>query len=316
MENLAIESSGGAQERPIETVGLIGLGAVGALYAQRLHATGAQLLVIADEKRAARYRREGVLLNGEAIPFRYATPAQARPVDLLIFATKIGGLGEAMETAARFVGPDTLLMCLTNGVTSEGLLAQRFGGQNVLYSIAQGMDAVKEGNTVVYTRPGTIVLGEREPGPVCARVHRVADYLTAHGIDVMRVEDVVRRQWSKLMFNVGINQAVMVFEGTYESVQREGRPREVMIGAMREAQRLAALEGYPVSDEEFDAWLSLTDSLSPSGAPSMRQDGAAHRKSEVELFSGTMLRLADKHGVDVPVNRWLYEQITRMEAAY
>ena len=316
MENLTAKANGGATERPIETVGLIGLGAVGALYAQRLLRSGADLLVIADEKRAARYRDEGVLCNGEAVPFPYATPAKARPVDLLIFATKIGGLGEAMETAAGFVGPDTLLMCLTNGVTSEGMLTERFGEKNVLYSIAQGMDAVKEGNAVVYTRPGTIVLGEREPGPISARVHRVADYLTAHDIDVMRAEDVVRRQWSKLMFNVGINQAVMVFEGTYGSVQREGRPREVMIGAMREAQRLAALEGYLISDEEFDAWLTLTDSLSPSGAPSMRQDGAAHRKSEVELFSGTMLRLADKHGVDVPVNRWLYEQVARMEAAY
>ena len=79
---------------------------------------------------------------------------------------------------------------------------------------------------------------------------------------------------------------------------------------------MAALEGHPVSDEEFDAWLALADTFSPLGKPSMRQDGEAHRKSEVELFSGTMLRLAEKHGVSVPVNAWLYEKVKDMESAY
>ena len=45
----------------------------------------------------------------------------------------------------------------------------------------------------------------------------------------------------------------------------------------------------------------------------MRQDGKAHRKSEVELFAGTIRRLAAKHGIAVPVNDWLYSQIQQME---
>ena len=181
---------------------------------------------------------------------------------------------------------------------------------------AQGMDAVKEGNRLTYEHPGLIVLGEREPGTVSARVRAVAAYLTAHGVQVNPVEDMVRRQWGKLMLNVGINQACMVFECNYGGVQQPGRPREVMLGAMREAQKLAKLEGYPISEEEFDGWVALADSLAPGGKPSMRQDGEAHRKSEVELFAGTMVRLGRKHGVEVPANAWLYEKVKEMEAAY
>jgi 2-dehydropantoate 2-reductase len=36
----------------------------------------------------------------------------------------------------------------------------------------------------------------------------------------------------------------------------------------------------------------------------------------VELFAGTIRTLAKKHGISVPVNDWLYEQILAMEAAY
>lgn len=304
------------KSQAVRTVGWIGLGAVGTLYAQRLLSAGAELSVLVDEARAARYRREGVRCNGQEVPFPYATPKEARPLDLVVFSTKEGGLRAAMETAAGFVGPETLLVCLTNGVTSEGTLSARFGARNVLYSVAQGMDAVKTGCETVYEHPGVIVLGEREPGPVSARVRAVADYLTAHGVKTVTVEDMVRRQWSKWVLNVGVNQAVMVYQGTYGTVQRPGEARDTMIAAMREAQKLAALEGYPVSDAEVDDWIRLVDGLSPSGSPSMRQDGEAHRRSEVELFAGTVVRLGEKHGVPVPVNARLYEAVRRMEAAY
>lgn len=300
----------------IKSVGLIGLGAVGALYAERLLATGAQLRVIVDAERKARYEAAGVYVNGRRIDFPYATPDEAAPVDLLLIATKANGLRAAMETAAGFVGPDTRIISLLNGVVSEGIVAERFGAAQVLYSVAQGMDAVMANGRLTYTHPGQIVLGEREPGPVSARVRAVAAYLTAHGVQVTPVEDMVRRQWAKLMLNVGINQACMVFACSYDGVQKPGKPRDTMIGAMREAQMLARLEGYPISDAEFDEWIALADSLAPEGKPSMRQDGEAHRKSEVELFAGTMIALGRRHGVPTPVNDWLYEQVKAIEAGY
>lgn len=166
----------------IQSVGIIGLGALGVLFAQRLAASGTDVRVIADEARAARYRAEGVRCNGEDVTLCYVTPAQAQAVDLLIFATKAGGLQGAMETAAGFVGADTLILSVLNGVSSEQEIAARFGAQNVLYCTAQGMDAVKTGNSLTYAHAGMIVLGEREPGAVTPRVQAVADFLNAHGV--------------------------------------------------------------------------------------------------------------------------------------
>ena len=105
--------------KDIQTVGIVGLGALGVLFGSRLLAGGADVRVIADETRAARYRREGVTANGVPVAFTYVTPQEAQPVDLLIFATKAGGLAGAMETAAPFIGPDTLMLSVLNGITSE-----------------------------------------------------------------------------------------------------------------------------------------------------------------------------------------------------
>ena len=302
--------------KEIKTVGLIGLGALGVMYAERLTDAGANLIVIADEQRAVRYIREGVYSNGKKLKLNYRTPLEAEPVDLLIIATKYGGLFEAMETAAPFVGQDTLMLSVINGVISEEKMAERFGPENVLYAVAQGTDATKVGNQLVYGKHGVIVVGEKEPGVVSERVKMVTDYLDAHGLKGVPVPDMVRRQWGKLMLNVGLNQTVMVFEGDYSTVQVPGKPRDTMIAAMREVQTLSALEGYPLPEEEFAEWIAMVDSLTPTGKPSMRQDGEAHRKSEVELFAGTINRLGEKHGVPTPVNQWLYKTVQEMEAAY
>ena len=56
--------------------------------------------------------------------------------------------------------------------------------------------------------------------------------------------------------------------------------------------------------------------LSPEGLPSMRQDALAKRRSEVELFAGTIVRLGAKHAVPTPVNQRYYDIIKAMEAQY
>ena len=85
---------------------------------------------------------------------------------------------------------------------------------------------------------------------------------------------------------------------------------------VQEVVAVANAEGVALSEADIDGWLSIIDHFPADGEPSMRQDSKQHRKSEVELFAGTIRRLAKKHGIPVPVNDWLYDQVQQMEAAY
>ena len=92
--------------------------------------------------------------------------------------------------------------------------------------------------------------------------------------------------------------------------------RLIICCQVKQAVAVANAEGIPLSEEDVRSWVAIIDSFLPEGEPSMRQDGKAHRKSEVELFSGTIRRLAARHGIAVPVNDWLYEKVQEMESAY
>jgi 2-dehydropantoate 2-reductase len=303
----------------IQTVAIVGLGALGVLFGHQLskELPEGALRIVADRDRIERYEREGVYCNGKRCLFHYVTPEEAgNPADLVLFAVKFRDLNGAIEVARGLVGPDTVILSLLNGVVSEGIIESALGMGKVLPAVAQGMDAVKVGNRLNYTQMGIICFGDWPDGGSPEAVQAVARFFERTGIPYEVSGDMMRHLWGKFMLNVGVNQAVAVFEGDYGTVQREGDARDAMIAAMREAMVLARAEGAPLAEEDLNYWLRLLGTLNPGGKPSMRQDLEAGRFSEVELFAGTALDLGRKHGIDCPINRMLYDRIREIESKF
>jgi 2-dehydropantoate 2-reductase len=89
--------------------------------------------------------------------------------------------------------------------------------------------------------------------------------------------------------------------------------REVMDKTMLEVIAVANAEGVNLSENDLEKWYKVLDSLGGEGKTSMCQDIAAGRKSEVEMLSGKMIELGQKHNVDVTINRVLYNLIRAKE---
>ena len=304
--------------KAIKTVGIIGLGALGALYTNLFtQALGKEhVLVLADSSRIHRYRQDGLYYNGELADFNYTDANDIHePVDLLLFASKFGGLQDSIETCRHLVGPETTLISVLNGISSEQILGDAFSPEQVVWCTAQKMGAKKEGNRVTIFPVGELALGIPE-GLDDTHFRRLIPFLDSISFPYSLPADIQKHSWSKLLCNTGCNQANIVFQCSYATLQSPGKPRDTMIEAMREVVLVANAEGVSLSESDVENWVSVIDSLPPDGESSMRQDGKAHRKSEVELFAGTIRKLAQKHGIHVPVNDWLYEQILEMEAAY
>ena len=133
------------------------------------------------------------------------------------------------------------------------------------------------------------------------------------GVDARKEADILHRMWCKFMLNVGVNQVCMAYACGYGGVQAPGPARDTMIAAMNEARKVGACQGVLVTQKDLREYVAVLDSLNPEAMPSMRQDALAHRPSEVELFAGTVIQLAEFYGMQVPVNRALYQTIKEME---
>lgn len=298
----------------IDRIGIVGLGALGIMYGQHLTEKLGKdrVFFIADRTRTERYRNTEIVCNGKVCDFSYRSPEEAEEADLILFAVKFMGMAEAVKTAEAFAGSSTIFLSVLNGVTSEQMLEEAFGPERVLYCCVQGMDAVKEGNRAVYKNMGYIALGNRD-GSRDEKLKAVTELFERTGLEYRVPEDIRRQMWSKLMLNTGVNQVTAVQKAPYRLVQQDGEARNMMVAAMREVRAVAASQGVELTEADIDSWMELLDGLDPEGRTSMCQDVMAGRRTEVDLFSGTMIRLGREAGIPVPVNAFLYQKLKEME---
>ncbi|WP_105567611.1 ketopantoate reductase family protein [Microbacterium halophytorum] len=299
-------------------IAFIGLGALGAIYSERI-ATGlaesADVFAIADGDRADRLAAEGVTINGAPFRPRIERPdASSGPVELLVIATKASGLSPAIDLARPFAGAGTVILSLINGIHSEPILAEAFPEAEVLLSMTAGSDVERSGSVVSYENFGRIAFGRERNEPADAVVSSTDELLARAGVPHEVPADMERVLWWKFMGNVGINPSSALLDAEYGAYQGADSPaREVMRAAQRELLLVANARGVALTEADMNEWQRTVDGLAPAGRTSMLQDMRAARPTEIDIFSGEVARLGREHGIPTPVNDLLLNGIRARE---
>lgn len=304
-------------KREIRKVSIIGMGALGLLYGSHMvkHLGMDAVDFIMEDNRLEKYKNQTFYCNGEAIKFKLTKDSEARPVDLLIVAVKYTGLEEALISMKRCIGPDTIILSVLNGISSEKVIGAQYGMDRVIYTIAQGMDAMKFDNNLQYTHMGKLHIGIVDEKQV-DKINCVRTFFDKIELPYVVEEDILHRLWSKFMLNVGVNQTCMVYNTNYAGVLTYGEANRTMIAAMREVIAVANAEGIKLSEADLNQYIDIIGKLNPNGTPSMGQDRINRKPSEVELFAGTVIDMANKHKIYVPTNEFLYRQVKEIEGQY
>ena len=307
--------------KQIETAAIVGMGALGMLYGAVIQeAIGKERFAfVMDDKRYEKYNNKTWFCNKKEMSFSMLPSREGKPADLVIIAVKYPALSSAMDVAEPLIGRDTTILSVMNGISSEELLAERFGAEHLIMTVAQGMDAMHFKNELVYTRMGKLYIGvpASASGVRKERVEQVSDFFYRIGMPYVKEEDILYRMWAKYMLNVGVNQTCMVYECGYGKATTPGT-EEMMcfVAAMREVVLLANLEGIGLSEKDVTQYIELMKTLDPKATPSMGQDRINRNPSEVEAFAGTILKLAKKHGIPAPANEFLYRRVKEIEKEY
>lgn len=292
----------------IKTVGLIGAGAVGAYFiagmAERL---GERFCLIAEGERKKRLEQEGVRINERVYRPPVREPAKAHGVDLLLVATKYYGLSDALPLIEGAVGEHTVVMSLLNGVDSEEVIAERIGKERLLYSVIRiSSRRTEEG---IFFDPAItqgVTFGE-ENGAVTERVGAVEKLFAECGIRARVPDNILEDIWKKYALNVSYNlpQAVIgvgcgaYFTGEHLAFLRDALFREVEAVGRARGVRVLETEGM--------------EKLPKATRWSTLQDLDAKRKTEVDMFLLTLMRMAKEEGLEAPYAACIYHIIKALE---
>jgi len=301
----------------IRKTAIIGMGALGLLYGNQIQEGQGSDAVsfIVDKDRYDRYKDRNFTICGEEKRFNIQLSTEARPADLVIVAVKYNALESALETMKNVIDDHTIIMSVMNGITSEQIIGERYGFKNIIYTVAQGMDAMRFGDALNYTKMGELRIGVKH-GEDTSNLMQVKELFDLIKMPYTLDEDIIYRLWGKFMLNVGINQTCMMYETTYSGALTIKEANDTLIGAMEEVIKIGNAEGVALSQKDIDYYVEILKTLDPDSVPSMRQDGIAKRKTEVDMFAGTVIDIAKRHGIAVPVNERIYKTVKKMEESF
>jgi 2-dehydropantoate 2-reductase len=301
----------------IESVAVIGAGAMGAVYASKLFDMDKDCVsLIAHNERHDQLKKKGLIVNKKHYAIPVVRPDNTLPSDLIIVAVKHHHLPTAIQDIKNAVGSHSIIISVMNGITSEEQIGAVYGMDKVLYAVALGIDAVRQGNEVTYTTQGKLLFGEAQ-NPVCTeRVKRVQSLFERAGIAHETPEDMIRTLWYKFMINVGINPISAVLRAPYGVFQTSHEAKEIMEEAMQEVVLIANAANVNLSQHDIKQWHVVLSTLSPLGRTSMLQDVEAKRKTEVEMFAGKVTDLGKTYDIPTPVNQILLDMIKVIEQRY
>ncbi len=232
-------------------------------------------------------------------------------------ATKADALpGRLLKLIENFVHDETIILALLNGITSEDLIAERYGWDKVLHSYFIGHGSTRSGNEITFDGVGRIVFGEANAQVRTPKVEALCRFFDRAGIDYEVPEDILFSQWCKFLVNVGINQASAVLRATYGDFQRSEKAHIIVVELMQEAVLIAQNLGIHNADALLPWAKEFIRNMPPAFKSSMLQDIEAGKKTEVDLFGGTVCDLGGRYSVPTPANEMFLKLIKALEERF
>ena len=300
----------------IQSVAILGAGAVGCYVlwglADKAAANSLQLCVVAEGSRAERLRQNGCTINGQVYHPQVWTPQQAHGVDLLIVALKYGALPGALDSIRTIVSERTVVMSLMNGVDSEELIAAQVGAPHVLPALIKVASHRTEDG--VRFDPETtigIIYGELTAPFDSDRVQAVRALFADTGIHFRVTEHIREEIWSKFRLNVCNNLPQAILGAGVGCYSDSAHIKAISDGLRRELEAIAAAKGIDLSKAAAASTHGST--VPPAARYSTLQDLDAGRHTEIDMFSGALMRMGRELGIPTPYNEYTYHMIKALE---
>lgn len=308
----------------IEKITLIGLGAMGCFFAPRLYQCyGKNFRVLANGERKKRLETEGVWVNGSQYIFPVLdTDVKNDTADLIIISTKDTGYQQALEDIRNQVGPNTIIMTVLNGVESEEKAAALYGWEHVIYSLMRVSIVMQDGHADFEPDSGKVHFGDKDGQGTgdsfipSKRVMEVARVFQKAGIPYLVEEDVLFSMWWKFMANIGENMTCALLGIPFGGFRYSEDANWLRHAAMKEVAAIANAKGIMIGEKEMAVQDKIVCQIPPHNKPSTLQDLENHRKTEIEMFAGTVCRMGRELRIPTPVNEILYHGIKTLENKY
>jgi 2-dehydropantoate 2-reductase len=292
-------------------IAAMGAGGVGGYFGARLQQAGHEVVFFARGKHLAAIRADGLTIESPQGSAKlqvkvFENPAEAGPVDAVMFAVKLWDTETAAAQIKPIIGKNTVVIPFQNGVESTDMLKSVLPAAAVMGGTAYIATRIRAPGVIEHT--GQMV--RLQFGPLLSSQHRAADAFLAAcrqaSLNAELCDDIVRVNWEKFVFLVGLSSATAVTRSPLGTVRGDADMRWLFGEAMRETWRLARARGIALPDDFVESRLAFAETLHTEMRASLLHDLEAGNRLEAPWLCGAVARMSAQAGLDAPVNRAVF----------
>lgn len=290
----------------IKNVIICGLGALGLTYADKLK-DFCNLKILVNKARLEKFKLTPPVFNNTVKYFDYILPEDHFKADLVIISTKSNGLSSAIEYLKNFISEKTIIISLINGISSEEKIREKYPMSKILNSYFIGHSAMEKDNKFYQDGIGKIVF---EPN------QELECFFKYSNIDYEISKNIKFSQWQKLGVNIVLNQLTAIENLTVGELRKKDYYLELAQNLLKEVSYVAQKTGLKGLDNYVQEVIDSANLIADDGITSMLQDVRKKRKTEVDIFSGEIIRLGKIYGIKTPFNEVVYNKIKLIEKEF
>jgi 2-dehydropantoate 2-reductase len=298
---------------------IVGCGAVGSLFAAHLAQVDDVEVWAYDvvQPHVDAINQSGLKLVGEAditgTVCATSDPSELPPCEFGIVATKSMYTRAAIEASAHAFA-DGAVASVQNGVGNEEIIAEHV--ERVIRGTTFPAGHVTEPGVVHMDTRGDTWLGPFEPKPASMdAVTRLAEAITAGGMNTKALADARGAQWTKLIFNSATNPLGALTRLTHGRLCEQPDTRRLISQLVAEGKAVAESMGITL-DSDPDELVDHAAKVAYEHRASMLQDVLAERATEVDALNGGIVRFGAEQGVPTPMNAAIAALIKGLERSW
>jgi len=297
-------------------VAVVGAGAVGGYFGGMLLRAGVPVVMIGRPAFVDAVKRSGLYLDTRQFqktvhPEVSSELSATAGSDMVLFCVKTTDTAVTAKELAPFVGPETIVVSMQNGVNNvEEIRAA--SGIEALPAVVYVAAAMPQPGTVKHGGRGDLVIG-----PPGARADKIAALFTSASVPCRVSENIEGEQWTKFVWNCAFNAISGLGLVTYDQIAQDKEAQKVVEAAVYETLSVAQALGIrPARFEDPAKTIAAAFQVSEwmmGTRSSTAQDMARGKRTEIDALNGYVAKLGEGLKIPTPVNQTLLALVKLQE---
>ena len=235
-------------------------------------------------------------------------PASGSIFDVIIFCVKSYDLEDSAKLFKKCVNEQTVVITVLNGVNNAERLKRVLPDTQILDGCVYISSFIKEAG-IVCQAGGTckFFFGSDTENKKYVTIEQV---LKDAGIAAEYRIDIKEIVWEKYLFVSPLASATSFYQKTFGEIMEDEQCKNLLQGLLKETEYIAKFQKVNLPKDIFQKSLDKIALFPYDTKSSLQMDFEKKKNTELDIFSGYIVKYSKKHGIDVPLHEKVYKVLS------